>query len=58
VARATHATICSKRAAHIENVGKQTLERSGKYRVNENDEGNFRTAKDVEARNKSGHDAI
>jgi hypothetical protein len=40
VARATHATICSKRAAHIEKVGKQALERSGKYRVNENDEGN------------------
>jgi hypothetical protein len=38
VACATHAKICSERAAHFENVGKQALERSGKYRVNENDE--------------------
>jgi hypothetical protein len=41
VARATHATIGSQRAAHIENVGKQPLQQSGKYRVNENDEKKF-----------------
>jgi hypothetical protein len=35
VAWATHATIRSNRAAHFENVGKQAIERSGKYRVNE-----------------------
>jgi hypothetical protein len=58
VARATHATIGSKRAAHIENLGKQALERSGKYRVNKNDEENFQTAKDVDARNKSDHDIV
>jgi hypothetical protein len=28
-------------ADHFENVGKQSLQQSGKYRVNENDEGNF-----------------
>jgi len=30
--------IGSNRAAHFENVGKQALEQSGKYPVNENDE--------------------
>ena len=38
MARATHATISSNRVAHFENVGKQALEQSGKYRVNKNDE--------------------
>jgi len=38
VACATHATIGSNGTGHIEDVGKQALERSGKYRVKENDE--------------------
>jgi hypothetical protein len=38
VPRATHAIICLEGADHFENVGKQPLQQSGKYRVNENDE--------------------
>jgi hypothetical protein len=38
VSCATHAIICLDGADHFENVGKQPLQQSGKYRVNENDE--------------------
>jgi hypothetical protein len=34
--------ICGFCGDHFENVGKQPLQQSGKYRVNENDEENFR----------------
>jgi hypothetical protein len=44
VSRATHAIICLDGADHFENVGKQPLQQSGKYRVNEIDEENFRRA--------------
>jgi hypothetical protein len=33
--------ICGFCGDHFENVGKQPLQQSGKYRVNENDEENF-----------------
>jgi hypothetical protein len=42
VSGATHARICGFCGEHFENVGKQPLQQSGKYRVNENDEENFR----------------
>jgi hypothetical protein len=38
VSRATHAIFCRLCADHIESVGKQLLQQSGKYRVNKNDE--------------------
>jgi hypothetical protein len=38
VSRATHAILCRFCADHIESVGKQPLQQSGKYRVNKNDE--------------------
>jgi hypothetical protein len=38
VSRATHAILCRFFADHIESVGKQRLQQSGKYRVNTNDE--------------------
>jgi hypothetical protein len=41
VSCATHATICGFYGDHFKNVGKQSLQQSGKYRVNENDEENF-----------------
>jgi hypothetical protein len=41
VSWATHARICGFCGEHFENVGKQPLRQSGKYRVNENDEENF-----------------
>jgi hypothetical protein len=41
VSRATHAIICLDGTDHFENVGKQPLQQSGKYRVNEIGEENF-----------------
>jgi hypothetical protein len=38
MAHTIHATLCSKRAGHNGHPGKQALEQSSKYRVNENGE--------------------
>jgi hypothetical protein len=38
VSRATHTTFHQLCTDHIEGVGKQRLQQSGKYRVNKNDE--------------------
>jgi hypothetical protein len=42
-------------AGHIESVGKQPLEQSGKYRVNENDEEIFSRRADFPASIRGSH---
>jgi hypothetical protein len=47
VSRATHAIICRDSGGQFENLGKQPLQQSGKYRVNEIDEEKFSGSREI-----------